>query len=117
MKKNKNLVYLFSILILLSGCKTIGEKTNEIKKNLGIKSTNSIETKDSIEITVSCGEDSQLKEYINEGWSIVKEHTEEKICSWKSVAATKNCNIEKDKGCKIIQPDIIGEEKIYLLEK
>ena len=34
------------------------------------------------------------------------------ICS-----ATKNCDMEKDKGCKITKPDRIGEEKIYLLEK
>jgi len=25
--------------------------------------------------------------------------------------------MEKDKGCKITEPDKIGEEKIYLLEK
>jgi len=25
--------------------------------------------------------------------------------------------MEKDKGCKITKPDMIGEEKIYLLEK
>ena len=40
-----------------------------------------------------------------------------KICTWKSVPATKDCDMEKDKGCKITKPDKIGEEKIYLLEK
>ena len=40
----------------------------------------------------------------------------EKICTWKSVPATKGCDMEKDKGCKITKPDKIGEEKIYLLE-
>ena len=29
----------------------------------------------------------------------------------------KNCNIDKGKGCKIIKPDSIGEEKNFLLEK
>ena len=28
-----------------------------------------------------------------------------------------NCNLDKDKGCRIIKPDKIGEEKIFLLEK
>ena len=48
---------------------------------------------------------------------ILKEDYQEKICTWKSVHATKDCDMEKDKGCKITKPDKIGEEKIYLLEK
>ena len=48
---------------------------------------------------------------------IVKEYSKEKICTWKSVPATKDCNLEKDKGCKITMPDKIGQEKIYLLER
>ena len=103
MKKFKKFSSLFMILILLSSCKELDKKETTIKN--------------SIEITVSCGEDSDLEKYINEGWKIVKEYSEEKICSWKSVAATNNCNIEKDKGCRIIKPDKIGEEKIYLLKK
>jgi hypothetical protein len=71
----------------------------------------------SIEIIVSCGEDSNLEKYINDGWNIKKEYSEEKICSWKTVAASKDCDLEKDKGCKIVQPDKIGEERFYLLEK
>ena len=46
-----------------------------------------------------------------------KEYSEEKVCSWKTIAASKDCDIEKDKGCKIVQPDKMGEERIYLLEK
>ena len=102
MKKFKKIIYLFMILILLGGCKGSEKKTNETK---------------SVEISVSCGKDGELEKYISEGWTISKEYSEEKICSWKSVAASKNCNIEKDKGCKIMQPDKIGEEKIYLLTK
>ena len=51
------------------------------------------------------------------GWTILKEDSKEKICTWKSVPATKDCDMEKDKGCKLTKPDKIGEEKIYLLEK
>ena len=69
-----------------------------------------------MEIKFSCGEDS-ISEYLDDGWVILKEDSQEKICTWKSVPATKNCDMEKDKGCKITKPDKIGEEKIYLLEK
>ena len=103
MRYYKKFVYLFMILAVVSSCKKLDKKEIEIKN--------------SIEITVSCDEDSELEKYINEGWEIVKEYSEEKVCSWKSVAASKNCNIEKDKGCRIIQPNKIGEEKIYLLKK
>ena len=69
-----------------------------------------------IEIKFSCGEDG-ISEYLDDGWIILKEDSQEKICTWKSVPATKGCDMEKDKGCKITTPDKIGEEKIYLLEK
>ena len=103
MKKFKNLTYIFIIFFLIGGCKPKEQKVNE--------------NSNSIEIIVSCGEDSNLEKYINDGWNIKKEYSEEKVCSWKTIAASKDCNLEKDKGCKIVQPDKIGEEKIYLLEK
>ena len=103
MKEYKKLTYIFVILFLISGCKMPDKKTDK-KDN-------------SIEIIVSCGEDSNLEKYINDGWNIKKEYSEEKICSWKTVAASKDCDLEKDKGCKIVQPDKIGEEIFYLLEK
>ena len=75
------------------------------------------EKENSLEIIVSCEEDSNLEQYINDGWKIKKEYSEQKVCSWKTIAATKDCDLEKDKGCKIVQPDKMGEERIYLLEK
>ena len=69
-----------------------------------------------MEIKFSCGED-DISEYLDDGWIILKEDSLEKICTWKSVAATKDCDMEKDKGCKVTKPDKIGEEKTYLLEK
>ena len=103
MRKYQKLTYIFMIFFLISGCKTSEEKITE--------------NENSIEIIISCGEDSNLEEYINDGWIIKKEYSEEKVCSWKTVAASNDCDLEKDKGCKIVQPDKIGEEKIYLLEK
>tara|TARA_B100000287_G_C20391805_1_gene685982 strand:- start:52 stop:399 length:348 start_codon:yes stop_codon:yes gene_type:complete len=113
MKKNKKYIYFVIVPILLSSCKVLENRTNEMKQDFG----EDVHQKNNIEITISCGEDNDLKKYIDEGWYIIKEYSEEKICSWKSVPATKNCNIDKDKGCKIIKPDKIGEEKFYLLEK
>ena len=103
MKAYKRLTYIFIIFFLISGCKGLEKKVTE--------------NKNSIEIVVSCGDDSNLEKYINEGWTIKQEYSEEKVCSWKTVAATKDCNLEKDKGCKIVKPDRVGEEKIFLLEK
>ena len=91
------------IFFLIGGCKTPEKEVTE--------------NENSIEIIISCGEDSNLEKYINDGWKIKKEYSEEKICSWKTIAASKDCDLEKDKGCKLVEPDKIGEERIYLLEK
>ena len=104
------------IPIFLSSCSASVNKENPIK-NLK-KDTNEISSteKKRMEIKFSCGEEG-ISEYLKDGWNILKENSQEKICTWKSVPATKDCNMEKDKGCKITKPDKIGEERIYLLEK
>ena len=118
--KEMNLIKQFLKIILiatfLSSCKTSINKENQRKifeKNIN---ENSISEKKRMEIKFSCGEDG-ISEYLNDGWNILKEDSQEKICTWKSVPASKDCNMEKDKGCKITKPDKIGKEKIYLLEK
>ena len=115
-----NIIKKFSQIILiaifLSSCKTSINKKhllNNVEKKI---ESNSNPEKKRIEIKFSCGDDS-ISEYLDDGWNIIKEESQEKICTWKSVPATKDCNMEKDKGCKITKPDKIGEEKIYLLEK
>ena len=116
MKIIKQLSRIFFIIVLQSSCRTPINNENPIKdleKNIN-KSSN-LEKK-RMEIKFSCGEDG-ISEYLDDGWNIIREDSQEKICTWKSVPATKDCNMEKDKGCKITQPDKIGEEKIYLLEK
>ena len=116
MKKIKQFSQILLVIILLSSCKTsINKDNSKINKGENInKNTNS--EKKRIEIKFSCGEDG-ISEYLDDGWVILKENSLEKICTWKSVPATKDCDMEKDKGCKITKPDKIGEEKIYLLEK
>ena len=116
MKIIKQFPQIILIAIFLSSCRTSINKESPIKnleKNIDEISNSE---KKRMEIKFSCGEDG-ISEYLDDGWSILKEDSEEKICTWKSVPATKDCNMEKDKGCKITKPDKIGEEKIYLLEK
>jgi len=116
MKRVKTLSKILLITIFLSSCRT---STNNdypiINSEKNISENNNSEVK-RMEIKFSCGENG-ISKYLEDGWIILKEDSQEKICTWKSVPATKNCDMEKDKGCKITKPDTIGEEKIYLLEK
>ncbi len=116
MKIIKQFSKIFIVLVFLTSCKTSINNENPIinseenifeKKNLG---------NERMELKISCG-DNEISKYLDDGWIIVKEDTQEKICTWKSMPATKDCDMEKDKGCKLTKPDKIGEEKIYLLEK
>ena len=116
MKIIKQFPFITLIAIFLISCKTSTNKEypiNNLEENIN-KNTNS--EKKRMEIKFSCGEDG-ISKYLEDGWIILKEDSQEKICTWKSVPATKDCDMEKDKGCKITTPDTIGEEKIYLLEK
>ena len=116
MQRIKQFSQILIIIIFLSSCGTSINKENQ-RKNLK-KNINEISSseKKRMEIKFSCGENG-ISEYLDDGWIILKEESQEKICTWKSVPATKDCNMEKDKGCKITKPDRIGNEKIYLLEK
>ena len=104
------------ISIFLSSCKTSINKEYPINNSEENNNENLILEKRRIEIKFSCGENG-ISEYLDDGWTILKEDSQEKICTWKSVPATIDCDMEKDKGCKITKPDKIGEEKIFLLEK
>ncbi len=116
MRKIKKFSQIILIAIFLTSCKTSIDENYPIpdsKENINEKINSE---KRRMEIKFSCGEDG-IKKYLDDGWIILKEDSSEKICTWKSVPATKDCDMEKDKGCKITKPDKIGEEKIYLLEK
>ena len=116
MRGKKNFVQIFLFLFLLTSCKTSIQKFPPIINSKEDMKENLNSEKKLIEIKFSCGEGG-ISEYLDDGWIILKEDSQEKICTWKSVPATKGCDMEKDKGCKITTPDKIGEEKIYLLEK
>ena len=114
MKQIKIFFKIFLVLIFLTSCR------NSINKDLPlINSEEDLKEKTDeeekiMEIKFSCVEDG-ISKYIDDGWIILKEDSIEKICTWKSVPASKDCDMERDKGCKITKPDKIGEEKIYLL--
>ena len=116
MKNFIKLTNLFLLLILLTSCKTNVNREESIKGSEEQKIEQLNTAKNKMEVRYSCGEDG-VSEFLNDGWNIIEEYSEEKICTWKSYPATKNCDMEKDKGCKITIPDKIGEEKVYLLEK
>ena len=116
MKRIKQFTQILLITIFLSSCKTSINKEYPITNPEENINQNSNSEKKRMEIKFSCGEDG-ISEYLDDGWIILKEDSQEKICTWKSIPATKDCDMEKDKGCKITKPDKIGEEKIYLLEK
>ena len=116
MKNIKQFSQIFLVLILLTSCKTSLNKEEPIINSEKNKNEINNSEKERMEIRFSCG-DNRITELLDDGWIILKEDSQEKICTWKSFPATKDCDMEKDKGCKIKMPDIIGEEKIYLLEK
>ena len=107
---------IFLIVFLITSCKTsLNKEKPAINTDEDPKKNKNFEKK-RIKIKFSC-EDDGISEYLDDGWVVVKENSQEKICTWTSFPATKDCDMEKDKGCKITKPDKVGEEKIYLLEK
>ena len=116
MKNLIKLSQLFLLLIFLTSCKTNLKEETQIKDSDDQQNEKVTIEKSKMEIRVSCGKGG-ISKFLDDGWIIVEEYSEEKICTWKSVPATKDCNMEKDKGCKITTPDKIGVEKIYLLER
>ena len=116
MHKIRKLSQIILIAVFLSSCRTSINKENPIINLEGNTNEKTNSEKKTMEIKFSCGEDG-ISEYLDDGWIILKEDSQEKICTWKSIPATKDCDMEKDKGCKITKPDKIGKEKIYLLEK
>ena len=103
MKRIKQVPMLILIAIFVISCRTYTNKenpTNNLEENI---EDNTYSEKKRMEIKFSCGENG-ISEYLNDGWNILKEDSQEKICTWKSVPATKDCNMEKDKGCKINHP-------------
>ena len=107
---------LLIIIILLSSCNREFNFNKTIKNDDLLNNSQKSNITDKLEVTISCDEES-IEEYLKVGWKIKNKTSKEKVCSWKAIPANNTCDIEKDKGCKIIKPDSFGTETIYLLEK
>ena len=116
MRRINQFSQILLIALFLSSCKSSINKEFPINNLEENSNDNPNSEKRRMEIKFSCGE-TGISEYLDDGWIILKEDSQEKICTWKSFPASKDCDMEKDKGCKITKPDKIGVEKIYLLEK
>ena len=113
----KNCIQIILALFLISSCginEFIYESSpkNSNDSNINKKSPD----KEKMEIKISCKK-GDINKFLEDGWKITKEYSEEKVCSWKTKPANKRCDMDKDKGCKITIPDKIGLETYYLLEK
>ena len=117
MKKIITIIQILFTIVLLNSCKSLNLEKPPLKETEEVFTEDSGSIKNSkMELRFSCGEEG-LKKYLDDGWIIVEEFSEEKICTWKSFPASDDCDMEKDKGCRITKPDKIGEEKIYIIEK
>ncbi len=117
MTKSRRFIQISLTLFLLSSCgmnKFIFNSTQKNSNESNIQKN--IPDKEKFEIKVSCGK-GDINKFLEDGWKITKEYSEEIVCSWKSKPANKRCNMDRDKGCRITIPDKIGVETYYLLEK
>ena len=80
MKNLIKIAQIFLLLIFLSSCKNTSNDELFIEDSEDQKSEKLIRAKNRIEVRYSCGEDG-ISEFINNGWVIVEEYTEEKICN------------------------------------
>ncbi len=116
--RKSNLSLIVTLSILLIGCPAKNHIQNKLKgnsdKNESIK--NHSKLIESTEISISCNKET-IEDYLDKGWKVISSTTEEVPCSWKTIKATKRCNLERDKGCKITVPDLMGEKTTYILER
>ncbi len=110
-KSIKSTSFVF-IVVILGGC-TLLEKVKVLSPNEPIIKK-SITEKKSISVICKRGE---IKTYLDKGWIVVNKEENEVLCTWKTKKATKRCDLDLDKGCRITVPDKYGKEIIYSLER
>ena len=115
LKFKSYLIYFLPLTVLLTGCPVKEQLGDKLKPSSKEELLNKSVT-ESIEVSISCNKDT-IQDYLDNGWTVVNESVSEVPCTWKTVKATRNCNLERDKGCKITVPDLMGEKIMYTLEK
>ena len=114
----KKITLLPLLTLLLISCSFNSEKKNEndnMIKNTLNKLKIKKETK-KIELDFTCTE-VNIDDYVKDGWKVTDVTEKDVTCTWKSIKATPNCNLEKDKGCRITVPDKKGKKVNYVLIK
>ncbi len=106
--------FFLPLILLISGCPLEDHLRNKVSYSPDKESKNKII--ESREISISCNKEN-IEDYKKEGWKVISSTETEVPCSWKTVKATKSCNLKKDKGCKITVPDVMGKKTTYKLEK
>ena len=99
--------------LLLSSCTYFSSDKQDSSNS---KRNNNIEIIESIEVSIVCNKDS-IKEYLDKGWAIQSSSTTDVPCIWKTQKSSPKCNLQRDKGCSITVPDIIGTKTTYILIK
>ena len=54
-----------------------------------------------------------ITKYLNDGWIIMKEYSEEKVCTWNSFPATKGCNMVRDNWCEKQNPKRSEKKNLF----
>ncbi len=117
--KNSHFIKYFTILALplISGCQILN-KTEKLLKPLIPRK---LEVKKSVtkqkKVSITTCKKAQIEDYTKEGWKIIDSEERSIVCTWRSARSKPGCNLERDKGCKITVPDIMGKEILYNLEK
>ena len=96
MKRTKQFAKIFLALVFLTSCRATINNEDPVINSEGNPNEKYNSDKERMEIKFSCG-DEGIAKYLDDGWNIIKEDSQEKICTWKSVPATKDCDVEKIK--------------------
>ena len=114
---NYQKITLLHLLILIAGCSAsqVKDKKINIEEKEDIKIEN-ISKNNQLEIKFTCTKDT-IKKYLEKGWIIDHKKERDVTCTWKSIPASKNCDMDKDKGCKLTVPDKRGKEVTYYLKQ
>ena len=107
----KKVYFLLPVSFILIGCEFTDNLKERFLPGYSFPEKLITETK---EVSILCGK-RNVQDYLDEGWEIVDSTSKDATCSWKSKRAKRGCNLDKDKGCRIIVPDKLGKEVKYSL--
>ena len=75
-------INILILLILLSGCNGEFNSIRKENKNDQLINSQKRNSKDKLEIKITCDEES-ISKYLKDGWIIKDKKSRDKVCSWK----------------------------------